>query len=304
MDYFYLKLGTGNHLATDWLSGKNPLKRPAAVVFFDNLLQSDYESGQGNKQSREFITRASAALRGCTLMVVVNAGEVWVLKPADEAVFLPSQVTSEGYTLTPKVVPVEVIARRSCKDVPPVLAGIGSNQYFGRGTFRRINDWGNFKAVDCVAGRACEGEHWNLAKNGPNQLLECLGSTELETLVARLLEAQGCFVPAHRGGVMKDIDLFAYNDSAKQIQMGSFVIPPRERASVQVKRWAEAMKCPAGVDCLVGLGVTGPKTINADKLLSLVQAAPSVMSWLQRSLGWLPREFLAKFGLGATAPTG
>jgi hypothetical protein len=234
-------------------------------------------------------------------MVVIDAGEVWVLKPAGEVKFLPSEPNEEGHPHTPKAMPVAIVTRLPCKAVPTVLAGIGANQYYTRGTFRALNDWGNFKAVDWAASRVGRGGHWNLDANGPDQLLECLGSTELETLVARLFEAQGCFVPAHRGGLMKDIDVFAHNDGAKPIRMGSLLIPARGSISVQVKRWADGMKCPSNVDCLVGLGVTGPNTIDAGQLLHLVREAPSVARWLRRSLDWLPSEFLEKFSLQAEA---
>ena len=197
--------------------------------------------------------------------------------------------------------PVENLACKACKDVPPVLAGIGANQYYARSTFRRINDWGNYKAIDWVAGRVGQGEHWNLSAQGPDQLLECLGCTEIETLVAKLFESHGCFVPAYRGGTMQDIDLFACNDTRHAIHVGAVVIPAFGRVSIQVKRWAEGMSCQAGVDCLVGIGVTGPNTLNSADLLDLVQAQSTVRAWLCRSLEWLPGSLLDRFKLRETS---
>lgn len=57
----------------------------------------------------------------------------------------------------------------------------------------------------------------------------------LETLVARLFEAKGCFVPAHHGGMMKDIDLFAHNDTSKPIRVGPLKIPASRSVSIQIK---------------------------------------------------------------------
>jgi hypothetical protein len=298
MDYFYLKLGRGNAMVQAWLAGLNPLKCPAAPIYFDNLTKADYDAGQGGKEPREFVRRGTAPFDDRTLMVVVHGGEVWVLKPAGAVRFLPSEPNEEGHPHTPKAMPVEIVARRLCKDVPPVLAGIGANQYYARGTFRPLNDWGNFKAVDWVANRVGQGEHWNLAENGADQLLECLGSTELETLVARLFEAHGCFVPAHRGGMMKDIDLFAHNDTAVPIRIGNMGIPAGGNLSIQVKRWADGALCPSEVDCLIGLGVVGPKTVNAETLIELVREKSVVRQWLRRSLNWLPQDLLGKFQLG------
>lgn len=303
MNYYHLKIGRGNGLAEQWLKGENPLGQPAAVVFFDNLTAKDYENGSGAGQAREFIDRASTPeKREQTLMVVVCGGKVWLLEPKGAVEFLPSELNEEGTPHTPKVMPVKIVVHQECKDVPMVLAGIGVNQYYAQGTFRKLNDWGNFKAIDSVAKRVGKGEHWDLEQNGPDQLIECLGSTELETLVAKVFEAHGCFVPAYRGGAMKDIDLFAYNDGAKPVQMGPLIIPAGESVSVQVKRWANGMECPPAADCLVGLGVIGPQTINGDRLLQLVREASSVRKWLRRSLHWLPETLLEKFDLGEEAP--
>src|SRR5207247_1001715 len=102
---------------------------------------------------------------------------------------------------------VHVLAHRNAKDVPLVLASITANQFYTRGTFRRINDWGNYKAIDCAVGKRFQGDHWEPDlcavgkrfqgdhwepdQQGPAQILECLSSVELETLVAKLLEAHG-----------------------------------------------------------------------------------------------------------------
>jgi len=299
MDYFYLKIGTGNALARDWLDGKNPLKRPAAPIYFDNLGLADYKAGKGGKEPRSFWERGKPEYYEKTRMVVVHEGEIWILKPDGEIVFLQSELDGAGNPHTPKVMPVKKMLPlpKLAKDVPPVLTSITANQYLTRGTFRQISDWGNYKAIDCVVGGPYKGEHWDLKKQGPAQLLECLGSIELETLVARLLEAYGCFVPAYRGGLMKDIDLFAYNDGDQDVGIGSLKVPRKQRVSLQIKRWSNGMTKPASADYLVGLDVKGEDAFNADWILDRIKECPSVVTWLQRSLNWLPANFLSKFSL-------
>lgn len=294
MDYFYLKVGRGNGLVRDLLAGA---QNPSVQIFFDSLTRRDYDAGQGAKEPREFVWRGEPEFHDRTLMVVVHDGEIWVLRPTGRVEFLPETTDEEGRPLTPKQMPVEIVAQKSCKDVPPVLAGIGANQYYARGTFRQINDWGNFKAIDWVAGRVGQGDHWKVADNGPDQLLECLGSTEIETLVAKLLEDCGFFVPAYLGGVLKDIDLFAHNDSDEATRVGPITVAPRGGLSVQVKRWAWGMQRPSCVDLLVGIGVSGPRTLGAAELLALLDRCPNVRRWLGRSLRWLPEELLLKFNL-------
>lgn len=294
MNYYYLKIGKGNEIARDWLTGRkpNPLGIPAAVIFFDNLTVADYQNGKGGKEPRQFVACSKPENHHSTRMVVVHDAEVWILQPSGEVVFLPSESDAYG-PHTPKAMPVKVLAHLHAKEVPLVLASITANQFYTRGTFRRINDWGNFKAIDSVVGGPVAGEHWQVEKQGPEQLLECLSSIEIETLVAKLLEAKGCFVPAYRGGLMKDIDLVARNCGNRTVRFDAITLSPGTTVSFQIKRWAHNMKKPPSVDCLVGLGVKGSGTIDAHKLLSLIFDSPEVKSWMLQSLAWLEGKFLA-----------
>lgn len=295
MNYYYLKITQGNAEARDWLEGKR-VGYPAAVIYFDDRTNAQYRAGEGNNEPREFLERSERRHREDTRMVVIHDGEVWILRPDGDVSFLPSEAGSAG-PHTPKVMPVKILAHKKAKDVPLVLASITANQFFTRGTFRKINDWGNFKAIDRAAGGPCKGEHWQPENQGPEQLIECLSSIELETLVAKLLEAKGCFVPAYRGGLMKDVDLIANNYSRAPINFAFLTLQPKKQVSFQIKRWADGMTKPSSVDCLVGLGVKGPGVIDAKKLLSLVYECPDVNTWFHLSLSeWLPEEFLAKVG--------
>lgn len=298
MNYFHLKLGTGNEEAEMRLS-KDP---PEAVVYFDAFDEADYKSGQGKSQPRLFWEQGRPENRASTVMVVISAGRLWLLQPAGAVCFGAEFDHPEGWKLTPKVMPVRKLKEAWCKDVPPVLAGIGSSQHHGRRTFTRIDHWGNRKAIDFVLGRLNDSvfwqdEHWRLEDQTAAQLLECLGSTEIETLVGKLFEARGCHVPAYLGGTLKDIDLFACNDGVEQIVIGEIAIPPKQRISIQVKTWSSS-PCPQGVDYLVGLNAKiGVNSFDGKWLLERIKECPQVLAWMKRSLDWLPAELFKKFGL-------
>lgn len=293
MDYFFLKLGAGNVEAEARL-GKAP---PEAVVYFDPLDEAAYVAGQGKAQPREFWMRGHLHHHQLTIMVVIVGGKIWLLKPTGSVTFAPY-----SKDLTAKIMPVEILKLAWCKDVPPVLAGMGSSQRHGRRTFTRIEHWGNLKAIDFVLNRAnspaaLKASHWLPKNQTAAQLLECLGSTELETLVGKLFEEKGCHVPAYLGGTLRDIDIFAWNETATDIAIGDIVIPPQSRFSIQVKTW-QAIHCPSSVDCLIGLNaIRGPKTYDADWLLNRVQESPKTFAWMKRSLNWLPEHFRSQFGL-------
>src|SRR5947208_10848647 len=130
MEYFYLKLGAGNEEADVRLSKS----QPDAAVFFDACSQADYEAGRGKAQARLFCDRGKKDNREKTIMIVIRRGQIWFLKPAGKVQFSapydhPSGVS--GVRLTSKTMPVEILKRSWCKDVPPVLAGVGSSQYHG-----------------------------------------------------------------------------------------------------------------------------------------------------------------------------
>jgi hypothetical protein len=298
MNYFFLKLGSGNEEAEMRLS-KNP---PEAVVYFDDLDEAAYKSGEGKSQPRLFWERGRPENHASTVMVVIYAGQLWLLQPAGSVHFGAAFDHPDGWRLTPKVMPVRILKKAWCKDVPPVLAGIGSSQHHGRRTFTRIDHWGNRKAIDYVLGRLDTGkfwqdEHWKLPDQKAAQLLECLGSTELETLVGKLFEARGCHVPAYLGGTLKDIDLFAHNDLQEPVTIGEIVIAPKERISIQVKTWGSPA-CPQGVDYLIGLDAAPcSNSFGAEWLLARVKECPPVLAWMKRSLNWLPKELFQKFGL-------
>ena len=77
-------------------------------------------------------------------------------------------------------------------------------------------------------------EHWRRldekgrSNQGAAQLLECLGSIELETLVAKLLGGARLPRASAPGGTLPDIDLFAWNDSRKALDLNGLKIPCRK----------------------------------------------------------------------------
>jgi len=313
MDYIFLKFGKGNAEASS-LSGR----RPTARIYFDDHNEPEYRQGKLAKaQPQHFWSRGQTkASRQKTVMVVIHQGTVWLVQPAGEVAFGKRREIENEVWVTPKTMPVRVLAKAPNKEVPPVLARIASSQAHGRRTFTRVEHWGNRKAINWTLVNferkksrkwvptgtepdSERAEHWRRLNKkgkpnqGPAQLLECLGSTEMETLVARLLESAGCHVPAHRGGTLGEIDLFAWNDTKKPIDLGGLEIPAGERVSIQVKTWADGRRRSKAVDYLIGIGVKGSRALDQRWLLDQVRKSVGVRKWLVRSLHWLPRWLLA-----------
>jgi hypothetical protein len=297
--WFYFKVKIENNSAKEWLAGNNPLNRPAVPIFFGRLSIADIQAGKCRQQEKDFYESSLPENHAARVIVVVSDGFVWFLKPAENLEEHDPGTESE-YTL--KMMPVVILLKLKQADVPPVLAGINANSYLNRGTYREIKNWGNIKAIECALDHPLPQEHLTQENCTASRLLECLSSVELETLVAKLFEAVGCFVPAYRGGCVKDVDLFAYNESDRTIELGELVLTPKKRMTIQVKGGHRLKKCPSEVDCLIGFEISSlpkslkhPNCYDGDWLLNQVKRFPEVIGWLKKSLSWLPSEFLAKY---------
>ena len=287
-------MGAGNSEAKTWLDDcANPLGRPAAVIYFGDNCRTKLPKGHNASQIKSFYRCGDEWQKQDCLIVVVGKGRVWILRPAGAVV----ELTKTPHDLW-KMMPVDVVGRFAMKEVPPVLAGINANTYLSRGTFREIGNWGwgNQKAIACAAKLPIPEDQMAPENCKAIRLFECLSSYELETLVAKLFEESGCFVPAYRGGVVRDVDVFVHNDQARDINLNGICISPGNKLAVQVKGWRAPGACPPEVDVLIGFDVNGtPNCFDADWLLSCVQQSISTKAWLIRSLNWLPAEFLARF---------
>ncbi|MFZ4600601.1 MAG: hypothetical protein ACOYNN_18310, partial [Terrimicrobiaceae bacterium] len=97
---------------------------------------------------------------------------------------------------------VEII-KTPDEDVPYILESMKTNQAFSRNTFTMIDEkkyGGNIAAIKFLIGEL------NDFKIDP---LKTLSSVQLETLVVKIFEKNGAFIPAWRGGTLKGIDIIA-----------------------------------------------------------------------------------------------
>jgi hypothetical protein len=107
-----------------------------------------------------------------------------------------------------KGIEIELINEIEIKKCPLVLITIKSNRYMSSGAFRKIDElkgksyFGNVKALE-----------YFLYNSKPEiksfeDYLFCLSSLEFETLIAKIYEEKHFYVPAYKGGFIKNFDLF------------------------------------------------------------------------------------------------
>lgn len=127
MRYFYLKLGKGNSLAVEWLKGKNPLGRPAAVIFFGHCSVEDIRNGHSDRQAKDFYESSLSEARNQTLITVIGQGTAWFLKPAGELIEHESPTDTGNLW---KIMPVEIVSSQRLNKIPPVCSLVSTQMLF------------------------------------------------------------------------------------------------------------------------------------------------------------------------------
>ena len=118
---------------------------------------------------------------------------------------------------------IKLLKKIKVVECPLVLATIKSNTRLTMGTFKSIEDpnnseshmnsyFGNIKALKYILN----GKKEKIAVDSFAEYMECLSPIEFETLIAKLKEEEGYFVPAYKGGMLKDYDLICKRDSRQE----------------------------------------------------------------------------------------
>lgn len=170
------------------------------------------------------------------------------------------------------------------------------------GTFREIEParggayLGNIAAIQSVI------RHWQ--PNFKVDPLDCLSSLEFETLIAKILEEHCCFVPAYKGGFLKDVDLIAKPTKMKSI--AGMSIETGRNIAVQLKLSIDRSLLNdlryERVNYLIGLNDDESMRRNFENselshlcfgrawLRKALWESPCASEWLKQSLEWLPLE--------------
>lgn len=302
--YFFLKLGKQNILLDQCL--RSDRTNPYAVVFYGRGSWADIlGSNECDQQFRDYVDVGAKAASARTTIVVSGWGHMWFYHPAgpvEDGAADPIKYHTED---PPKILRLRPAVRArpwdsvdepvvNLANVPAVLAGLRASRHLSSGTFRPITQPGNVAALETVLfGHLESGTFAKLIGNGLAGLLRCLGSIELETLVARLLEESGLFVPAFHGGTIPDIDVFVRNDTASDIDVGGVRFPSGTRNGIQVKGVSDRTHTKGAEDFRICLAPqsNGP-ILGVPWFADCLRVLPKTRGWLRRSLNWLPPEIV------------
>jgi len=320
MKFYYFKNGKGNVLAKKLLGDHEEYQNPVQAIFFGKCTISDLKAERKDidKQAINFYKWSKNKLGDDVYSVIVSDGKYWITKP--RGVINDKELGKEfkkrtGYRIKNnknnedavkddapvKIAEVEIVSDGFLKDVPTILSNIGANLNLVRGTFREIKEGniGNLLALDEIMRKEGIDSKREYDKTILTAL-RCLGANELETLIAKIFEESGLFVPSYVGGFMKDIDLFVYNDNEKPVKVGDIEFEGNAGKTVQIKSYLghNNTKVPEPVDIYFQLNGKY-KPINSHKFRLnykwIEQVLPELnntRNWLKRLLNWIPKDLL------------
>ena len=229
-----LKLNDNIQLQNLFDAAHNLEKEKRAPIFFGDYEHEDYTNAKKNKKKLgDFNTKQlNEACEFINLykenkearIITIGSEKIWIYK-------IKGQIKNgkiEFDKFRQKYYDIEIIKHSKIEDVPYILATMKTNQAFSRNTFRKIDEKkyeANIAAIKSLIGEL------NDFKIDP---LKSLSSVQLETLIAKIFEKNKAFIPAWRGGTLKDIDIIA--EFEKNIPENLFKVKIQgKKIKIQVK---------------------------------------------------------------------
>lgn len=185
---------------------------------------------------------------------------------------------------------IDIIKTEQIKKCPLILASTKVNRNLSARTFIQLDEiihLGNIKAIKYIL-------HKEKASLGNfTDYLKCLSSVEFETLVAKIFEEKGFFVPAYKGGFIKNFDLLCRNSTEELKEIGGKEILPRERISIQIKTtltdddYNETKNSVNFYFCIKSeMKKKEENVFEADYIQDTLLDKPKTSKWLKETLDW------------------
>lgn len=316
--HFFTKTGPGNSLAPILL-GETRLGSPALAGFFRSVRLPEIRDHNREQRPRfsyqaiDLFRWAEGEVEGYA--VNLAQGVFRILEPVGSMYEMERELFERTVGPTPnqddvpKLVPVRIVYEERITHIPTVLTQINANRRLSSSTFKEITgDFGISLAIDYLLFKG--GLLQQYPRSTPEtrtveHLLQCLGGNELISLVARLLQEHGLYVPAPNGGFVKNIDLFAYNDSPRAVELPGLRVPGRSTfrsgaITVQVRDSAQDTRPEVSpeVDYLIQLnaevdespddGRRPGRVLNRQWIETMLCISPRTRQYMDRLLRWVP----------------
>ncbi len=291
------------------------MEKQLAAIFSTKTI-NELKDDKSKKDQQDFVTKFSDSKSDGTKLISIGQNEnhietVYIYEKTGPLKFYDKK---SGYTVDPanysKVpknnidnvigFPVKLIKQEQRAKCPLVLATMKSNQWLTRGTFKKIDPsnmknakdedgydnsyFGNIKAIEYVRTKKKQKVKDFL------QYLECLSPIEFETLVAKIKEAQGYFVPAYKGGALKDYDIICRNENGKN-KKDEYIQVKLNLYQDSYNKYKQKRSDDLHIYCVSNKTKKtiqdGPEIYDWEYIEKAIKKHQSVKDWLMKSLDWV-----------------
>lgn len=302
-----LKLNNNIQLQNLFDAAHNLEEMKRAPIFFGDYEHEDYTNAKKNKKKLgDFNTKQlNEACEFINLykenkearIITIGSEKIWIYK-------IKGQIKNEKIEFgkfRQKYYDIEIIKHSKIEDVPYILATMKTNQAFSRNTFRIIDEKkyeGNIAAIKYLT------DELNDFKIDP---LKTLSSVQLETLVAKIFEKNGAFIPAWRGGTLKGIDIIA--EFEKNIPDNLFKVKiQKKKIKIQIKiqlndddkieKLKKSLKYEPNFFLITGDDKPHKKLkdfheknyLTSKWLNQQINSCDKIRNWFEKCIKWLPTQ--------------
>ncbi|TGM23493.1 hypothetical protein [Leptospira levettii] len=284
MNYYILNIieEMGNkrvNTVDDWM------KQSFAPIFFNETTIDEILANEKPNDAFLFCKRSLDPSWLQSKIVSIGKFDIYVYSPC-EKVKDYSKEFQKTNTLV-KGCKIQILNKIPIKEAPLVLSSIKSNSFLGRGTFKEISGRdksynGNIRAIDFLSEKKLK----KIRVKRFEEYLYCLSSLEFETLVAKIFEEMGFFVPAYKGGFIKDFDLIIKNNELNPINILKESIESGKTATIQVKLTMNQIDRICDFSVSID-NINNPKHIGCSILESMLVQCKMTNKWLKELLHWV-----------------
>jgi hypothetical protein len=170
---------------------------------------------------------------------------------------------------------IKIIKEVDVKDCPLVLVTIKANRQMSSKTFKELSGKeydGDISAIEYIR----TGTKPSIMSY--DKYLRCLSSLQFETLIAKMFEERGCFVPAYRGGNIKNFDIFPKEgDRVDLIQVKLTLKKINYKKQKDITDFFYCITSDTEAE-----NIKTWKDIQAE-----LKKCPNTKKWLQKTLEWV-----------------
>ena len=209
MDYFLLNINRKDeNFVDDWIKTRN-----IAPIFYGNstIDQILNQVKQFPQDAYLFIDTFSQ-INKYAIVISIGNSNLYIYRQKDKLKEYAEYKNIVDDDLV-KGIKIELLKEIEIKKCPLVLITIKSNRFMASGAFRKIHEkkgksyFGNIKAIEYLLNNE------KPKIDSFEDYLFCLSSIEFETLIAKMYEEKGFYVPAYKGGSIKNFDLFCKKET-------------------------------------------------------------------------------------------